>query len=114
MHSAHDAEELGLEPGFDRNDVHAAYRARALVMHPDLGGTDEQMTRLNAARDRLLESLEPGAAIADEFWVSHGDVDTDSVLEDRDTVKLRFYLVPLIGFPLFFIFLVALANTIAG
>lgn len=83
-------------------------------MHPDLGGTDEQMTRLNAARDRLLSQLDSDGD-SDAASVTTAIVREDALEhDDRDEVRLRFYLVPLLGFPLLFIFLVALANTVAG
>ena len=34
--------------------IKAAYKAAAKKVHPDLGGTDEQMARLTEAKDRLM------------------------------------------------------------
>lgn len=48
---------LGVAQSAGKNDVDAAYRARALRAHPDHGGTDAQMARLNAARDRAYQEL---------------------------------------------------------
>lgn len=40
-----------------RADVEAAYRERARDSHPDHGGSDAAMARLNAARDRALSEV---------------------------------------------------------
>lgn len=45
---------LGLKPGASRNDIEGAYRDHAKRLHPDAGGSHDQMARLNAARDELL------------------------------------------------------------
>jgi hypothetical protein len=45
---------LGLKPGSNREEIEAAYRAKAKKAHPDAGGSHEQMARLNAARAELL------------------------------------------------------------
>ena len=38
--------------------IRAAYKQAAKQAHPDVGGSAEQMTRLNQAKQRLLQSLE--------------------------------------------------------
>ena len=48
-------ETLGLRPGASREDIEAMYRARAKLVHPDHGGSDEAMAELNAARERLID-----------------------------------------------------------
>ncbi len=47
-------EVLGLKPGASREEITKAYRAKAMQCHSDHGGTDDQMARLNVARDDLL------------------------------------------------------------
>lgn len=43
--------------------VQQAYQAKAMTAHPDRGGTDLRMQRLNRARDQALAELaEPSAA----------------------------------------------------
>lgn len=45
---------LGLKPGASHDEIRAAYREKARLAHPDQGGSNEQMARLNTARDELL------------------------------------------------------------
>lgn len=40
-----------------KDDVQAAYRRLASLRHPDVGGTDDQMAELNAARDAALREV---------------------------------------------------------
>lgn len=42
-------DDLGLVPGSTLADAEAAYRSRARSAHPDAGGSDEAMARLNSA-----------------------------------------------------------------
>lgn len=53
------ADVLGLDTldGLDREKVNAAYRSKALLMHPDNGGSHEAMLGLNQARDAALAWL---------------------------------------------------------
>ena len=52
---------LGLDPPFTAQMVRRRHRQAAKAYHPDQGGSDEQMQRLNAERDRALrEAAEPG------------------------------------------------------
>lgn len=53
------ADVLGLETfdELDREKVNTAYRAKALVMHPDNGGSHAAMLELNKARDAALAWL---------------------------------------------------------
>lgn len=46
--------ELGLPPTATTTDVTRAFRRRALVTHPDRGGTAEKFCQLVALRDRAL------------------------------------------------------------
>ena len=48
---------LGVPPGADRATIEAAWRHLALVNHPDKGGDDKAMARINAARDEGLRQL---------------------------------------------------------
>jgi len=45
---------LGLKPGAGPAEIETAYREKAKRYHPDKGGRDDVMARLNAARDELL------------------------------------------------------------
>lgn len=47
-------EVLGLKPGADANEVHAAHRRLMRLAHPDTGGSDWLASRINQARDVLL------------------------------------------------------------
>lgn len=46
---------LGLSAGAGRSDVETAFRRLAKDAHPDVGGSDAAMARLNAARAAALE-----------------------------------------------------------
>jgi hypothetical protein len=46
---------LGLDARASVDQILAAHRAKAMAAHPDRGGTTEQMTRVNVARDRALK-----------------------------------------------------------
>jgi len=46
---------LGVGAHASRQEVERAYRLLALKHHPDRGGDEAQMARINAARDQLLE-----------------------------------------------------------
>jgi hypothetical protein len=48
-------EELGVEIGADAESIKAAYRAQAKVRHPDAGGTQEAMSRLNESLRMALD-----------------------------------------------------------
>ncbi len=48
---------LGLAPGANRNDIIAAHKRLVAMVHPDRGGTSEQVHEANAARDLLLGEL---------------------------------------------------------
>lgn len=48
---------LGIEPTRDPAIIQAAYKVLAMKIHPDRGGTVQQMAELNAARDDALRSL---------------------------------------------------------
>lgn len=54
---------LGIEHSgpVDRAAVEALYRNRAREVHPDSGGTHDQMSELNAARDAALKELSQAA-----------------------------------------------------
>lgn len=61
--SARSAEEararalLGLRKSADRDDIIDAHRRLVARVHPDKGGTGEQVVEANAARDLLLARL---------------------------------------------------------
>ena len=50
---------LGIESSATRDDIIAAHRRLCAMVHPDKGGTNEQMHEANAARDLLFDEL-PG------------------------------------------------------
>jgi len=55
--------ELGLSVPFTRDEVMAAFRARAKVAHPDTGGSTQAFVRLTQARDLALAlAYDAGAA----------------------------------------------------
>lgn len=47
---------LGVGNQATRAEIDAAYRAKARTAHPDTGGSDAAMARLNAARDEALRN----------------------------------------------------------
>lgn len=47
--------ELGVSVGADPRFIRSAYLAKARAHHPDLGGTVDQMARLNAAYELLSD-----------------------------------------------------------
>lgn len=48
---------LGLRPGASRDQVIEAHRRLIAMVHPDRGGSNEQVHEANAARDTLLGAL---------------------------------------------------------
>jgi hypothetical protein len=50
-------EVLGVSKGSTKEEIKQAYRDLAKRHHPDLGGSAEQMARVNAARDEALRSI---------------------------------------------------------
>lgn len=48
---------LGVDRAASENDVRAAHRQLIQRVHPDVGGSVELATRINAARDVLLARL---------------------------------------------------------
>jgi DnaJ homolog subfamily C member 19 len=50
---------LGVEKGATREDIIAAHRRLAALVHPDRGGTHDAMHEATAARDLLLAQLPP-------------------------------------------------------
>ncbi len=46
-------EVLGVRPDAEIEIVHAAYRAKAKIAHPESGGTEEAMKEVNDAYDRI-------------------------------------------------------------
>ncbi len=52
---------LGVEARASREDIIAAHKKLIALVHPDRGGTNDQVHEANAARDVLLDEL-PGDA----------------------------------------------------
>lgn len=48
---------LGIEAGASRREIVEAHRRRVALVHPDRGGSSEQVHEANAARDVLLAQL---------------------------------------------------------
>lgn len=55
----HARQLLGLDAAASRKDILDAHRRRLAAIHPDRGGSNEQVHEANAARDLLLAAL-PG------------------------------------------------------
>jgi len=47
--------ELGVSPDASKEEVDAVYLAKCKFAHPDAGGTNERMARLNRARDEIYK-----------------------------------------------------------
>jgi DnaJ homolog subfamily C member 19 len=50
---------LGVSHNANRDDIIAAHRRLVALVHPDRGGTSEQVHEAKAARDLLLDELPP-------------------------------------------------------
>ncbi len=48
---------LGVEPRAGREEIIAAHRKLIALVHPDRGGTNDQVHEANAARDLLFDEL---------------------------------------------------------
>jgi len=51
---------LAVRAGASRNEIVEAHRRLIAMVHPDRGGTNEQVHEANAARDLLLDELPDG------------------------------------------------------
>jgi DnaJ homolog subfamily C member 19 len=51
---------LGVPTGASREEIIAAHRRLAALVHPDRGGSNDALREANAARDVLLTELPPG------------------------------------------------------
>lgn len=51
---------LGVEARANRSDIIAAHKRLVAMVHPDKGGTNDQVHEANAARDLLLDELPDG------------------------------------------------------
>ncbi|MEL1251709.1 J domain-containing protein [Aurantiacibacter gilvus] len=51
---------LGVEARANRSDIIAAHKRLVAMVHPDKGGTNDQVHEANAARDLLLDELPKG------------------------------------------------------
>ncbi len=52
---------LGVEAGASRDEIVAAHKRLVAMVHPDKGGTNQQVHEANAARDLLFDELPDGA-----------------------------------------------------
>mgnify|MGYP000042659843 CR=1 FL=1 len=50
---------LGVLPNASADAINQAYRGKARAVHPDTGGSDDAMSRLNVARDTGLKTVKP-------------------------------------------------------
>ena len=50
---------LGVEANASRADIIAAHKRLIAMVHPDRGGSSDQVHEANAARDLLLDELPP-------------------------------------------------------
>ncbi len=48
---------LGVERNANRNEIIAAHKRLVTMVHPDRGGSNDQVHEANAARDLLLDEL---------------------------------------------------------
>ncbi|WAT17289.1 J domain-containing protein [Aurantiacibacter sp. MUD11] len=48
---------LGVEHNANRSEIIAAHKRLVAMVHPDRGGTNQQVHEANAARDLLLDEL---------------------------------------------------------
>lgn len=48
---------LGIPAGANRDEIIAAHRQLVAMVHPDRGGSNDQVHEANAARDLLLDEL---------------------------------------------------------
>ena len=53
---------LGVEARASRAEIIAAHRRLVAMVHPDKGGTNDQVHEANSARDLLLDELPAGTA----------------------------------------------------
>jgi DnaJ family protein C protein 19 len=51
---------LGVEADASRDDIIAAHKRLLTMVHPDRGGTNQQVHEANAARDILFDELADG------------------------------------------------------
>lgn len=51
---SHWTDVLGIKPGATADEIERAWKMKALEAHPDRGGSDSAMARVNAARDRAI------------------------------------------------------------
>lgn len=52
---------LGVQPAASRDEIIAAHRRLAAMVHPDRGGTNDALREANAARDLLLDDVPPAS-----------------------------------------------------
>jgi len=53
---------LGLSAGFSADELKAAYKKAAIANHPDRGGSEEMMKKVNAANDMLKKRVGTGTS----------------------------------------------------
>jgi len=56
---------LAVEAGANHEEIMAAHKKLIAMVHPDKGGSNEQVHEANAARDLLLDEL-PSRSLRDE------------------------------------------------
>ena len=53
-----DWQVLGLKPGAEPDEIKSAFRKKALELHPDRGGTDEEFMAVQGAAQALLSRID--------------------------------------------------------
>ena len=61
----YDLRALGFEPAPSADQIETAFKALAMLHHPDRGGDAAKFDELRTARDRLLAAKEAGERCAD-------------------------------------------------
>lgn len=71
---------LGLVPAVDPDVAKSAYRILSRKFHPDHGGSNEKMARLNTAWEiikKVIDAINPPKTTAPEGWAPTDPNDTD-------------------------------------
>lgn len=64
---------LGLKPPYDKDDIVKAYRQKAKLYHPDMGGTDKQFRDITEAKEFLLKYCPTTKQSSGQYWNTYSD-----------------------------------------